>query len=142
MRFMQRYGKRMQIGLTFAAGLFLMATALKPQMPNGVPAVGPVWEYASVTASPSSVSNNGGRSFEVRAQICYAGPSGCRSTEQVSANSSDGHEYGDVVMNAATKLGDRGWELAAATEIASDSRRERVLYFKRLKGAINRSESR
>lgn len=67
MQLMQRYGKTIQLGLTLAMGIVLAATALRPQMPNGVPAVGPAWEYASITASIA----------DTRLAICYADVNGC-----------------------------------------------------------------
>ena len=139
MQFTQKPGKYVQVGLTLAAGIALVATALRPQQ---LPAVGPVWEYASVTGTPAMVSNNGGRSFEVRANICYAGTNGCRSNEQVSSESRDGREIGDAIMSAAAKLGERGWELAAASDASGDNRHDRTLYFKRLRSVLNKSDSR
>jgi hypothetical protein len=119
MQFVQRYGKRIRIGLTLGAGMVLMATALRPQMQNGVPAVGPVWEYATITGS------------DANSRLCYADTGGCRTDNPSGAS----------LMALAAKLGEKGWELAAATE-SNDNRRDRTLYFKRLKSVINRQESR
>jgi hypothetical protein len=126
MHFMERYGKRIQLGLTLAAGIVLMATALRPQMPTGVPAVGPVWEYASISASAT----------DTRLAICYAEANGCRR------ESADSRPLGDAMMSAAAKLGEKGWELTAATEVSGDNWHDRILYFKRPKSVLNRSESR
>jgi hypothetical protein len=126
MQLMQRYGRKIQLGLTLAAGIALMATALRPQMPNNTPPVGPVWEYASISASP----------MDTRLSICYAEGKGCRR------ESADSAPLGDAMMAAAARLGEKGWELAAASDVSADNRRDRVLYFKRLKSVLNRSESR
>lgn len=126
MRFMQRYGRKIQLGLTLAAGIVLMATALRPQMPTGVPAVGPVWEYASISAAP----------MDSRLAICYAGTSGCQH------ESADSAPLGDAMMAAAARLGEKGWELAAVSDLTGDNRHDRILYFKRPKSVLNRSGSR
>ena len=126
MHSMERYGKRIQLGLTLAAGIVLMATALRPQMPTGIPAVGPVWEYVSISAS----------AIDTRLAICYAEPSGCRR------ESADSRPLGDAMMAAAAKLGEKGWELTATSDVSGDNRHDRILYFKRLKSVLNRSESR
>jgi len=126
MQVMQRYGRTIQLGVTLAAGIALMATALKPQMPTGTPAVWPVWEYASITSS----------TIDSRLAICYADANGCRR------ESADARPVGDTMMTAAAKLGEKGWELAATTDAATESRHERVMYFKRLRSVLNRSDSR
>ena len=95
-------------------------------MPTGTPAVGPVWEYASISASP----------IDSRLSICYADANGCRR------ESADSRPLSDAMMSAAAKLGEKGWELAATSDVTSDTRRDRILYFKRLKSVLNRSESR
>jgi hypothetical protein len=125
MEFMQRYGKKIQLGLTLAAGIVLMATALRPQMPTRAPAVGPVWEFASITGS----------TIDGRLSICYAETSGCRH------EGADSRPLGDSMMSTAAKLGENGWELAATSDVSTD-RHERILYFKRLKSVLNRSDSR
>jgi hypothetical protein len=127
MQFIERYGKKIQLGLTLAAGIVLMATALRPQMPTDVPAVGPVWEYASISGSLN----------DARLEICYAGTNSC---QHESADSRP--PLGDSMMTAAAKLGEKGWELAATSDASSDNRHERILYFKRLKSVLNRKESR
>ena len=126
MQFMQRYGRRIQIGFTLTAGLILGATALRPQMPNGIPAVGPVWEYATITGS----------TIDTRLSICFADANGCRR------ESADSRPLGDTMMSAAAKLGEKGWELTAASDVSGDSRHDRILYFKRLKSVLNKSDSR
>jgi hypothetical protein len=126
MQFTQRYGKKIQLGLTLTAGIVLMATALRPQMPTRIPAVGPVWEYATITGS----------AVDARLTICYAEASGCRR------ESADSRPLGDSMMTAAAKLGENGWELTAASDVSGDNRHDRILYFKRPKSVLNRSESR
>jgi hypothetical protein len=140
MQILQRYGRTVQLAMAVAAGILLMATAVKPQMP----AVGPVWEYSSVTSTPSDSSYNGNRGsagFDTRATICYASATGCRS-EQVTVAMAESRQIGDAMMLAAAKLGEKGWELAATTDATSDSRHERVMYFKRLRSVLNRQDSR
>jgi hypothetical protein len=44
-------------------------------------------------------------------------------------------------MIAASKLGEAGWELVTVSDADNNNRRERVLYFKRLRSVINRSDS-
>ncbi len=126
MQFMERYSSKIQLGLTLAAGIVLMATALRPQMPTNTPAVGPVWEYASISAS----------AIDTRLAICYAESKGCRGESVGSA------PLGDAMMAAAARLGEKGWELAAASDVSGDNRHDRILYFKRLKSVLTRSESR
>jgi hypothetical protein len=126
MRLLERYGRKIQLGLTLAAGIALMATALRPQIPTGVPPVGPVWEYASISAS----------AMDTRLAICYADANGCRH------ESADSRPLGDAMMSAAARLGEKGWELTATSDVSADNRRDRILYFKRLKSVLNRSESR
>ena len=111
--------KTISIALTLFAGVLLTSMALRSQMPS----VGPQWEYAVV----SGVHGN--------AEICYAMTLGCR-TERFNGGSDR-----DAVLSAATKLGDKGWELASATE-SSDKSPIRTLYFKRLKSVINKDEDR
>jgi hypothetical protein len=50
----------------------------------------------------------------------------------------DGNE---AIMAAAARLGDRGWELSEVNEVQTEHRADRILYFKRLKSVVNRSES-
>lgn len=106
--------KTVSIALTLFAGVLLTAAVLRSQMPSA----GPQWEYAVVTGS------------EAKAFICYGASYGCKNDE-VRSN--------DAVMAAAMKLGDKGWELASATE-SFDRNPSRTLYFKRLKSVINRNE--
>lgn len=129
---MQTYGRRIQIGVTLAAGILLMATELKPQMPS----VGPVWEYTSVTGS-AQVMYDVGTAPQTRATICYANANGCR-TEQVNSSTGDSNRGTEAVMAAAAKLGEKGWELTATNELSSGYR---IMYFKRLKSVLNRSDS-
>ncbi len=126
MQLMQRYGKTIQMGVTVLAGIVLMAAALRPQMPTGVPAVGPVWEYVSITGS----------TIDPRLTICYAEANGCRR------ESADSRPLGDSMMTAAAKLGEKGWELTATSDLSGDNRHDRILYFKRLRSVLYRSESR
>jgi hypothetical protein len=126
MQFTERYGRKIQLGLTLAAGIALMATALRPQIPTGVPPVGPVWEYASISAS----------AMDTRLAICYAESKGCRR------ESADSAPLGDAMMAAAARLGEKGWELAATSDVSADNRHDRTLYFKRLRSVLNRSEQR
>jgi hypothetical protein len=118
---MQSYGRTIQIGLTVAAGILLMATALRPQMPS----VGPVWEYASVT----------GVGFD--ADICYAISSGVCRYDRITASVGGRPREAEAVMRAAATLGEKGWELTATTEGAKGT----VMYFKRLRSVLNRSDS-
>jgi hypothetical protein len=129
MQFMQRYGKTIQIGVTLAAGLVLMATAIRSQ----IPAVGPVWEFASVIGSTQTSYEVG--SPENRATICYAGDSGCRN-EQAAAKTNL-RSGADAMMVAAARLGQKGWEMVATAESSNGSR---IIYFKRLRSVLNRSE--
>ncbi|HEY4086236.1 MAG TPA: hypothetical protein VGM43_09875 [Bryobacteraceae bacterium] len=108
--------KTVTIALTLLAGVLLTSAMLRSQMPSA----GPQWEYATVTGS-------GAKAF-----ICYGASYGCKNDE-VGTN--------DPVMAAATKLGDKGWELASVTE-AVDRSPTRTLYFKRLKSVINKNEDR
>jgi hypothetical protein len=135
MQIQQRYGRIFQIGLTLAAGIVLIATAMKSQMPS----VGPVWEYSSVTSGSNGRGGSGGT--DTRATICYAGANGCRN-EDVFASDRDGRAVGDAMMAAASELGEKGWELASSNDVFTDSnRRYRVMYFRRLKSVLNRSDS-
>ena len=116
------HSRTLQIGLALAAGVFIMTTALRTQP---LPAVGPVWEYSAITYTPG-----GGTS------ICYASADGCRY-ERVS----NSNQAGETAMIAAARLGEKGWELATASEGGIDSKGQRTLYFKRLRSVLNRSES-
>ncbi|HVY91464.1 MAG TPA: hypothetical protein VHA14_01900 [Bryobacteraceae bacterium] len=109
--------KIISISLSVSAGILLTAAVLRSQMPSA----GPQWEYATVTGSPGQVT------------LCYSGSFSCKNERSGSAS--------EAVMNAATKLGDKGWELAAVATSNGD-RPERVLYFKRLKSVIYRNEDR
>ena len=110
--------RTLQITLTLTAGLFIMAAVLRSQMP----AVGPVWEFASVTTAMGPGTS-----------ICYASVNGCKFEKEQGGS--------ENMMSSAAKLGEKGWELVAVSDPPSDVRRERVLYFKRLRSVINRSES-
>src|SRR4051812_18212918 len=108
------------IAATAIGSLVLLESTLRTQP---LPSVGPVWEYASVTGSSM-----------MGAAICYSSAKGC-SYDKAGAGGADS------LMSAAAKLGERGWELAAAADEAGTGRTERTLYFKRLKSVINRSDS-
>lgn len=108
--------KMIAIALTALAGVLLTSEVLRSQMPSP----GPQWEYAMVTGSGT------------KAFICYGVNNGCKNDE-VGTN--------DSVMAAATRLGDKGWELASVTE-SFDRNPTRTLYFKRLKSVINKNEDR
>ena len=136
MRITQRYGRILQIGVTVAAGILLMGTAVKSQ----IPAVGPVWEYSMVIGSPAIGAYNQGEGPVSKATICYASAAGCRN-EQVSVPAKELHDGNEAVMAAATRLGEKGWELTSTSEIATDHRADRILYFKRLRSVLNRSET-
>jgi hypothetical protein len=120
---MQSYGRTIQIGVTIAAGILLMATALRPQMP----AVGPVWEYATVT----------GMSNWESADICYATSSGTCRYDHVTTSAGGQRQGAEALMRAASTLGEKGWELTATT----DGSKGTVMYFKRLRSVLNRSDS-
>lgn len=111
--------KTISIALTLLAGVLRTSVALRSQMPS----VGPQWEYAVVT---------GGSGF---VKICYAMSYGGK-TEKSGGRG----EENDPVMSAATKLGEKGWELASAAEVRE--RNVHILYFKRLKSVINRNDDR
>lgn len=114
---------KIQSGVAVVAGVLLLAAALRSQMP----AVGPVWEYSSVTASvalPGHVT------------ICYASAGGCR-TEQVGVNN---RQVDDALMMAATRLGQKGWEMTTATDVMDDAKSERILYFRRVQSVLNRGD--
>ncbi len=117
MRFPQQYGRIISLGATLAAGVLFMTTALRPQP---VPPVGPVWEFSSVTYA-------GGTTW-----TCYAAATGCRQEK-----ASDSRQPAEGMMTAAAKLGEKGWELASAGDVSGNN----VLYFKRLKSVLNRSET-
>ena len=110
--------KTTSIALAVLAGVLLTAAALRSQMP----AVGPQWEYTTVSVDSGY------------AAICYGMSYGCK-TEKCNG------ERNDALMIAAAKLGDKGWELVSATE-SSDRNPVRTLYFKRLKSVLNKSEER
>ena len=122
--YMQSYGRTIQIGVTVAAGVVLMATALRPQIPS----VGPVWEYALVTAGATAGD---------LADICYSTSSGVCRYDHIPNTSTGGQRQPEALMRAASTLGEKGWELAAATDGSKGS----VLYFKRLRSVLNRSDS-
>jgi hypothetical protein len=42
--------RKIQLGLALIAGMLLTTAVVKSQMPNSIPAVGPVWEYTSIPA--------------------------------------------------------------------------------------------
>jgi hypothetical protein len=42
--------RTLQLGLAVFAGMLLTTVAMKSQMPNGIPAVGPVWEYTAISS--------------------------------------------------------------------------------------------
>jgi hypothetical protein len=111
--------KTLSIALILLAGVLFTSVVLRSQMPS----VGPQWEYAMVTG----VRGN--------AELCYGRSSGCK-TERFNGGSD-----ADAVILAATKLGEKGWELASATESA-DRSPIRTLYFKRLKSVVNKNEDR
>lgn len=125
--------RKFQVGIALAAGILSLATALKPQ----IPAVGPVWEYASVTGSSQTVSDGAGI-WENRAMICYASSSGVCRNEQVTSSAGGSRQAPEAMMMAAARLGDKGWELAATTDVPGGYR---LMYFKRLKSVMNRSDS-
>ncbi len=114
---MQKFQSLILYGITLTAGILISASALLPQPRAG----GPGWQYCTVTDT-SYIQ-------PVRANICYATPSGCKN-ESVTAPDS----RTDAEVAAAQKLGDQGWELIAATH--SDNHGE-TLYFKRLKALDN-----
>jgi hypothetical protein len=118
---MKSYGRTIRIGVTVAAGMVLMAAVVRPQMPS----VGPVWEYASLAAT----------GFD-SADICYANSSGVCRNEHVTTSAGT-RQGAEAIMRASTTLGEKGWELAAAT----DGSKGTVLYFKRLRSVLNRSDS-
>jgi len=115
---------KIQSGIAVVAGILLLAAGLKSQMP----AVGPVWEYSSVTGSVTGPN---------RAAICYATANGCRN-EKIFAGD-PGTE--DSLMIAAAKLGEKGWELTSVSDVSTNSKPERVLYFRRLQSVLNRGDS-
>jgi hypothetical protein len=117
----QRYGTVFLIGVTLAAGILMTAMVVRSQTP--AVAVGPVWEYVTVTTSPP----NGGAGG--RAAICYSTPSGCRA------------DVADNLMMAAAKLGEKGWELTSVTDVSGGIRDARVMDFKRLRSVLNRGDS-
>jgi hypothetical protein len=138
MQIKRGFGKTTQIGVTLGAGILLMATALKPQMPS-LPAVGPVWEYSSVTGSPVTPNLTEAGEPESRATICYATATGCRN-EQVTRPTGSARQGAEAMMIAAARLGEKGWELTSTTDVG-ESRVERVMYFKRLKSVLNRADT-
>jgi hypothetical protein len=120
---------KLQIGIAVAL-LFLLATAIKPQ----IPAVGEVWEYCSVTASTSAAPSVPGApvSYRTRVSVCYAASDGCRNEQMTGSSRAE-----ESVMMAARTLGQKGWELTAAVDTGTD----RTLYFRRRESAINRNDS-
>lgn len=112
-----------------AAGILLTTTAMRSD--TQTPAVGPVWEYATVTGQPSVNDYT----LDRTATICYASVNGCRN-EQVLMEK-EGMNFPAATMAAAAKLGEKGWELTAMVNSATS----RVMYFKRLRSAINKREA-
>jgi len=53
--------------------------------------------------------------------------------EQVTTSSEHDLPRATALMMAAGKLGEQGWELTSATDVATNNLREQVLYFRRLK---------
>jgi hypothetical protein len=112
---------KIQLSVAALVGILMTATALKPQ----VPPVGPVWEYCSVTlATPG------------RATICYVTVNGCRN--EPAGNTF--RQTDDSLMAAATKLGEKGWELTAATEGTNATNSGRILYFRRLQSVLTKAD--
>lgn len=115
--------KRLHSALAAAAGILLLTVALKPQ----IPAVGPVWEYSSLTGFVTTPN---------RASICYATVNGCRN-EKVFAGDPG---TDDSLMVAAARLGEKGWELTSVADVNANSKTERTLYFRRLQSVLNRAD--
>ena len=132
---MRSYRQIIPIGIILTAALLLVATRGKSQAP-----LGQVWEYSSVTGSPGAtlVTSTGAfsRTYTSLATICYADSQGCQF-EEVTQTVADQNRDIDAMMKAAAKLGEQGWELTTSSETATDSLRERVLYFRRLKTDSN-----
>jgi len=42
--------RTLQLGLAVFAGMLLTTAAMKSQMPNAIPSVGPVWEYTAISS--------------------------------------------------------------------------------------------
>jgi hypothetical protein len=93
-----------------------------------MPSVGPVWEYASVSSYATGVD---------AADICYAIPSGVCRYNHVTTSAGGQRQGAEAVMWAAATLGEKGWELTSVT----DGSKGRVMYFKRLRSVLNRSDS-
>ena len=130
MQFMERYGKKLQLGFVLAAGVQVDGDSKRcgRRCSTGRSASG---------ASFGNMQRSQGRRVDMHLSICYAESKGCRR------EAADSSPMGDAIMVAAARLGEKGWELAAASDISSDNRRgDRILYFKRLKSVLNRSESR
>jgi hypothetical protein len=128
---MQPYARVIPIAVLLTGALLFIATAVKSQAPAQSLQV---WEYSSVTGSPnlSTISGILSSSTTSAATICYATAQGCR-LEQVTTTSERDLPRGAALMMAADKLGEQGWELTSATDVATNSLREQVLYFRRLK---------
>ena len=126
---MRPYARLIQIGVILAGALVFIATAVKPQAPPAR-----AWEYSSVTGSPNLYTTSGILSSRTTstATICYATAEGCR-VEQVTTTSEHDLPRAAALMMAADKLGEQGWELTSATDVATNQLREQVLYFRRLK---------
>ncbi len=126
---MRPYARLIQIGVILTAVLVFIATTVKSQAPPAR-----AWEYSSVTGSPnlSTISGILSSSTTSTATICYATAQGCR-LEQVTTTSEHDLPRGAALMMAADKLGEQGWELTSATDVATNQLREQVLYFRRLK---------
>ncbi len=115
---MQLARRPIAIATTVTGALILLVSTLRTQP---LPAVGPVWEYVTVTNSAV-----GGT------ETCFAAASGCKYEREAGRSS-------ESVASAAARLGEKGWELAAAADLQNG--KGTVLYFKRLKSVINRGES-
>lgn len=124
----------MQIGITVAGGLLVVAATLRSQAPARS---AQVWEYSSITGWPTAISgtNTGINTWvgESKARICYATSQGCRN-EEVTTTITDSRRGAEAFMLAAARLGEQGWELTASTEAVTNTNSiERTLYFRRLK---------
>ena len=126
---MRPYGRIIPIGVILTAMLLFIATRGKSQAPSAQ-----AWEYSSVTGSPNLSTISGVLSSRTTsgAVICYATAQGCR-VEQVTTTSEHELPRAAALMMAAAKLGEQGWELTSATDVATNQLREQVLYFRRLK---------
>ena len=126
---MRSYARLIQFGIILTAALVFIATAVKSQAPSAQ-----VWEYSSATGSPNPSTISGILSSRTTSSaiICYATAPGCR-VEQVTTSSEHDLPRATALMMAAGKLGEQGWELTSATDVATNNLREQVLYFRRLK---------